>query len=188
MWCLVADFPSSGISPNMTVISVAGQNGPPGQVIGNTNASLTSQAWGTANKAIYVPFIVERFLTIQQIAWNNAATIATNLDVGIYDYTGTQLVHSGSTAHAGASAIQVVDITDTPLDPGLYYVAMVFDGTTQTIFGISMGSAVVREAIRVTGVQAQTSAFPLPASATFAALTLSPPLPLSLTLAAVATI
>jgi hypothetical protein len=53
----------------------------------------------------------------------NGATASGNMDVGIYDYAGTRLVSSGSTAQSGTSAFQDFDITDTLLGPGIFYLA-----------------------------------------------------------------
>jgi hypothetical protein len=182
------DFPANTVRPNSTVISMCGDWSAAGQWFSNSNVSYGSVAWTTANKATYLPFQVDRPMTIYQMAWENGATIATNLDVGIYDVLGNQLVSSGSIAHSGASVAQAVDITDTALLPGTYYAAMVFDGTTQTIFGCAI-TAVQAQVMRVLGVQQQTSAFPLPATATFANPTNgTAPMPVSLTLAGVPTI
>jgi hypothetical protein len=96
----------------------------------------------------------------------NGATAANNIDVGIYDAAGTRLVSAGSTAQAGTSDLQLFDVTDTLLGPGLFYFAVSFDGTTGTVFR----HVVSQNFGQALGVCQQTaSAHPLPATATFAA-------------------
>lgn len=89
-------------------------------------------AWPTANRAFVVQMVVESPVTVTQMAVGNAATVAGNLSVGIYDQQFSRLVTSGAVAMAGATAAQVFDITDTALNPGVYYFAMSSDSATAT--------------------------------------------------------
>lgn len=131
--------------------------------IGSTS---TAAAWPTANKAIFVPFSVHGPVTVVKMFLENGGTVSGNVDVGIYDRGGARLVSSGSTAQSGASAIQEFNITDTLLNPGLYYLACALDITTGQIARWSPSAAIGRGL----GVAEQTSAFALPSSATLAAL------------------
>ena len=122
-------------------------------------------AWITANKAFFIPISIAGPVTVKKMFWFNG-TVSGNVDVGIYDRGGNRLVSAGSTAQAGASAVQEVDITDLLLKAGLYYLAMVMDNTTGQVelLNLSTGPAMFA------GVAEMTSAFPLPATATFAAV------------------
>lgn len=78
-------------------------------------------AWGTQYRAIYVPIRVASRVTVVQLGISVAATATGNIDLGIYYPNGTRIVSTGSTTKLAASGVQVVDITDTVLVPGLYY-------------------------------------------------------------------
>lgn len=129
--------------------------------MGLTTASL---AWSTANKAIYVPVSIHAPVTIVKMFVLNGATASGNIDVGIYDRGGARLVSSGSTAQSGTSAIQEFNITDTLLQAGLYYLACAMDNNTGTLEMWTMSLAISKSL----GIAEQTSAFALPATATFA--------------------
>lgn len=168
----MSDFPKvvdivKGIVSPMSTNSI--RSGTP------TLTNSVAIAWPSANLAIYVPFRVADTTTFVKIFWLNGATIAGNVDVGIYDSEGNRLVSSGSIAHAGASVLQTIDITDTTLQPGLYYMAMSSDSTTATIQAVNA----LAIQLRLAGVYSQASAFPLPATATFTG-TASNPAPILL--------
>lgn len=135
-------------------------------VNGSLFASSLSRAWPSANLAMYLPFTLEARCLVRKLFHVNGTTASGNLDVGIYDERGTRIVSAGSTAQSGTSAIQEFDIADTELGPGGFYLAMAMDGTTGT--SIAMGVALGALAMRAAGVLQQSSAFPLPANATFA--------------------
>ena len=98
-------------------------------------ANALSQNYVTANLVVYVPFWVPESVTFTKMFWVNGTAVAGNYDVGIYTTDGTRLVSMGSTAAAGISQIQTVNITDTTVARGTYYMAIVSDtsGTTQKI-------------------------------------------------------
>ena len=129
-----------------------------------------SQAWPTANKAIYIPFRVFDNFTAKRIVIYNHATINGNVCVAIYNSSSSRLVTSGSVAHAGANADQVFDITDTALVPALYYMGIAFDNNTATIAAVSAAAVSMKQ--HKFGVREEAAAFPLPATATFADTTL----------------
>lgn len=166
-----ADFPSTPnrlfapiIIATFSLCSVGGHN--PGGVAAAGFSSVASAAYPTANKAIYVPFRLSAPIVAVKLFSHNGATVSGNIDVGIYDEQGTRLVSSGSIAQAGTSVLQEFDIADTSLSPGLFYLAVALDNTTATLFR-STPSAIF---LRCNGVAEQTSAFALPATATFAAM------------------
>lgn len=122
-------------------------------------------AWPVSNKAYFIPHSVSEIITIRKMFIING-TVSGNVDVGIYDRNGVRLVSIGSTAQAGASVIQEFDITDTILLPGLYYLAAAMDNTTGQVDSIGATLSIARSQ----GVAEMTTAFPLPATATFAAV------------------
>lgn len=122
--------------------------------------------WPTANKAIFVPFVVRRAFTVRQLAWWNGSAVSGNVDCGVYDEVGTKIVSAGSTAQSGTSAAQIVNVTDSLLPAGLYYAAMARDTTTGST---GCGQALNAAHARAVGAYCMTSAFPLPTTATFAA-------------------
>lgn len=131
-------------------------------------------AWPSANRALFFPFRLEEPVIVAKLWWGNSTPVGGNIDCGIYDGAGTRLVSTGSTAQSGTSALQEVDITDTTLGPGTFYLALAADSTTPQILGYATGSTLVR---LMSGIAMMDSAFPLPATATYASATAyGPPL------------
>jgi hypothetical protein len=126
----------------------------------------TSAAFPTSNRAIFIPFRLSRpTLFVKMFTWNGT-TASGNIDVGLYDKDGTRIVSKGSTAHTGTSVIQEFDITDTLLNAGLFYLAVAMDNSTAHLFRKSVNNVIMKFA----GCYQMASAFPLPATATFAAV------------------
>jgi hypothetical protein len=88
-----------------------------------------------------------------------------NIDCGIYADAGrkpgARLVSTGSTAQGTASQVQFVDVTDTTLAPGLYWLALACSSSSATFFRTSLGAAA-----NALHMFQQTSALALPATAT----------------------
>jgi len=135
-----------------------------GAILQNTFAN--DVAWPAANKAIYVPFTLERARTVRKMAWHNGAAIAGNVDVGVHALTGARMLSLGSTAQAGTSVIQVGDVTDTLLPPGNYFMSLAASSASAQFLGRSGGGH--QNIVAALGVKVQTSAFALPSTATFA--------------------
>lgn len=128
--------------------------------------SVGNAAWPSANMAFYVPFEVYHTIKIERAGYrNNNAT--GNVDLGVYDAHGTRLAHTGSTAIPGSNVLHSIALSLT-LTPGIYYMAMAYDGTGN-ISRYSSSSTLQR--MITTGCYQEASAFPLPATATFATLT-----------------
>lgn len=132
-------------------------------------SAAVSGTWPTANTAIFVPFVVYTPIIAVKMGIANGAAVSGNVDVGIYDDQQNRLVSMGSTAQSGVSAIQSFDITDTTLQPGVYFMAMNMDNTTGTntrwgtgVAGASGGFGVYNQAV---------GAVTLPATAAFASPT-----------------
>lgn len=135
-----------------------------GQLI--ARVSPTSTVWSAANRAIYSPVRILVPTLIQVAWWVNGATVSGNVDVGLYDRVGTRLLSTGSTVQSGTSQIQSVDIADVLVGPGVFYVALAVDNVTATVFIENAGTAPPFSAFL--GLATQDTAFPLPATATFA--------------------
>lgn len=124
-------------------------------------------AYPAINDALFVPFISRQSILVTRLFCINGATASGNVDVGIYSETGTRIVSSGSTAQSGTSVAQFFNVTDTPLGPGRYYMAVAMDTIGGTLFRAN--STVV--VLQMAGVAKQATAFPLPATATIATVT-----------------
>lgn len=164
------DFPELGFGamPFAQSISALGGLGIGPDILPNQSLSPTSVTWRAAHHAYYWPVIVEKPLTVVEMAWINGTTVTNNLDVGIFDITGHRIVSLGSTPQSGASAIQIADIADTALDPGNYFLAMSADATNLTVdanVNYDLGQ------LRANGVCETASSFPLPSSITLAGIT-----------------
>lgn len=124
----VLQMPSSVISP-WTYESIAA-----GLRNGSYSSNSTAQLWSGANTAVLVPFRVAVPTIIKQLFWVNGATVGTDSrDIGIYTSQGGLITSAGGTLTSGASAPQVINITDVTLNLGLYYMALVQNGTTDNL-------------------------------------------------------
>lgn len=133
-------------------------------MVSGRSTFAAATAWPANNRAIYFPVVVHEPCTAYQMAIE-VTTQAGNLDIGIYDELGNRLVHSGSTAVA-AAGVQVVNITDTALTPGVYFLAICIDTT-----GAAIRCSASKPALdlQTFGVQQQAvGAVTLPDPATFA--------------------
>lgn len=128
--------------------------------------SAANAVWPTASMALYVPFRVFEPRTAYQLVWQNGNVVSGNVDCGIYTSQGGLVVSAGSTAQAGASAIQAADVADTVLVPALYYMGLVLDNVTGSFWRIANPVAPIAGAV---GMYQQASAFVLPGTAAFAA-------------------
>jgi hypothetical protein len=165
----MADWPAPSEFKQGIIFDPLGSAAGPGPVMNTNNNtySITATGWPQANRAIYVSIIVSSLITVYQFATDNIATVAGTTDVGLYTLNGTRLVSSGAVTMTGANAVQVFDVTDTPITPGYYYMAMNHSEATAT-FRCTTPNAQI---LRICGVQMQdVGAAALPATATFAAM------------------
>ena len=144
-------------------------------VQGTVLPSIASAVWPTANKAMYMPFWLAQPIIVVKLFCLNGAAVSGNVDMGIYDAAGTKIVSTGSTAQAGISVIQEFDIADTVVGPGLFYLAIALDNTTGTIY---RGFFLSLPVASLAGMAHQLTAFPLPATATFAAVATNTTIPI----------
>jgi hypothetical protein len=123
--------------------------------------------WTTASKALFIPFRLPLFKTVYRIEVGCGSGAGGNFDAGVYDEWGNRLVSTGATARVASSEV-IVNVTDTVLGPGLYYMALVFDATTTSN---AIGVVTTVAASKAVGMYEMASAYPLPDPVTFAANT-----------------
>lgn len=126
------------------------------------------RAWQTENTATFVPLYLPETTTAVKLFWLNGDAVSGNVDIGIYTEDGALLTSAGTTAQAGISVIQEVDIPDIELTgPRRYYFAFVMSvaapSTSSKVSTARLGDPI---AARMFGMAEQTSALPLPATAT----------------------
>jgi len=134
-------------------------------------AGLGSNAWTTANLAVYFPFQVFMPFLVQKVFWANGATVSGNVDVGVYNTDGVLLLNAGSTAQATINVAQSVALgTPYLLTPDLYYFGVAASSATATFVGSGVGTP---DFMQHFGMGQQSAAPPLPATWTFASASTS---------------
>lgn len=130
-----------------------------------------SGAWEAANRAVYFPLIVPAPCVIRRLWWVNGASVSASytIDCGLYADAGykpgARIVSTGDTAQGTATNVQFVDVADTAIAPGRYWLALACSATGATFFrGAATGLAPLGAdaAMRMN----QSTARPLPATAT----------------------
>lgn len=156
------DFPSGG-----TFYPKMGMNvfGPlttlwDGAVVGNITAN-SGATWPIANKALFCPFYVEYPVLAQKMG-TVVTTQAGNYDLGIYDEKGNKIIANGGAA-VPAAGLGALDITDTVLNPGTYFMAMACSSATAAFARAN----VQLNLQRLAGVHEMATAYPLPTTLTF---------------------
>ena len=157
----MADWPNLYLGPGPTITPWH-----PESIGAREGMNPTSAVWPSANRAIFIPFRLWHPITARLLFVHNGAAVNGNLDVGLYDPDGNRLVSSGSTAQAGINVIQTLNIADTQLGPGWFYMAMAMDNIVGAVLrrapSISIG--------KLLGLAMQDAAFPLPNPAAIIAL------------------
>lgn len=162
------DFPSGSLRHKPTLSTLSAESlGPTFLALGG--ATPASGAWPAANRAIFVPLTLSAPFRTAKAWWANGATATGNVDCGVYTPGGTLLGSTGSTAQAGTSVVQSATLALTLL-PGNYYLALSLSSTGTLLRTSGLSSAVGSPAA---GLAQMASAFPLPASATLAAVSSS---------------
>lgn len=134
------------------------------------SSTAAAAAWPSANTAYFLPFFIHSPWIARKMACGCGTTGSNNVDMGIYNVDGVRLVSSGAVARVASSEVYG-DITDTLLMPGWYYMALVCNATANIVFATPSGtSPVPLQKARLSGVLQMASAYTLPATATFAAL------------------
>ena len=126
-------------------------------------------------EAVFTAFIVERTITLTRVVLG-LNTSSGNVDVGIYDSTGTnskpgnRLIHSGSTATPST----VTNITNSvslggslTVPPGLYWAAAQFDNATAALLQMDTRGigAILGNTLQALRCDYNVGSFGLPATA-----------------------
>lgn len=135
-----------------------------------TASSNASTAWGTANLALYVPVTMDAPFTVRRFGWRNGATVAGTVDAGLLDAAGAKVLSTGAVSQSGTSALQVADVTDTDFPAGRYWLSISCSDATATLMALPLTGAVDGQWL---GCAQQSSAHPLPSTATMAAFAAS---------------
>lgn len=143
-------------------------------LLGLNDVQASSTGWPAANLAIFIPMRLAVPATLYKLAIGAGATATGNFDVGVYDRFGNKIVSSGATAK-GANTDHILDVTDTRLGPGLYYLAMSADGTDNYLMITPSGtSPVPLQKARLYGTLEAATAYTLPSTVTMVARTGAP--------------
>lgn len=128
-----------------------------------------AQNWPAANLAVYTPLYLSVPVTAYQLFIENGTAVAGNIDLGLFDESFNKLVSKGSTAQAGISSIQYLDVADTLLPAGRYYIGAASDtsGATQKFNGLALNASVAG----MMGLLQSATSFPLATLPTAASYT-----------------
>lgn len=169
----MSDFPYAHV--RQMASSIASDSHPSGgHVLAAIEQTPTTSGVVAQNQAWYIPFLIYRPYVARKM-WivNGSGTINGNMDMGIYTSGGTRIVSMGNTAQATVNFVQTLDITDTLLAPGQYYMAFSSSSATATYWRYSVTAPL----LTATGIHLQGSANPLPATASFGTNTTNTVLP-----------
>lgn len=129
-------------------------------ILMGTNVASTSH-W-SANDPVAYPFRLWRPSIVKQLGWMNGTSAGGGVDVGIYDAAFNRMVSTGAQTGSGASAWQFIDVADTALAAGKYYLATSRDNTAVNRMQRA-GNVQGVEYLRLLGVLTSlTDAYPLP--------------------------
>lgn len=130
-------------------------------------AAAPASATTVATTAVFVPFYVtETYTWTRGLVSNGSGTMTGNVDIGIYSEAGTRLASTGNTALSGVSVVQSIVFTSSVvLAPGRYYMAISYSAATANN-AVAFANTVALG--RYCGAYRQTTANPLPSTATFA--------------------
>lgn len=137
-----------------------------GTLLAVAGSFATSTGNTSQNVAYYTPLMIHTPVTVYRM-WNLIAAASGNIQMGIYDENANLVV--ASTAAAAVAGINFHSLTPTVLTRGVWYMAFVSNTSAGTWVRWSLNS--LRAGIA--GTVQQSSAYPLPSTATFAATTLT---------------
>ena len=130
--------------------------------------AAASTAWPANNLALFVPFRVIMPMRIGMMYAINGASVAGNIDLGIYNAQGVKLASNGGLAQAGTSRTQTLNMAAAyRVGPGqYYYMAIALSSTGGFNMRYTPGSIVCQ----VYGMAQMANAYPLPNNAVFASI------------------
>lgn len=138
----------------------------------SASSIFANTVWPAARRIFYVPMHIPWPIIVRKLFWVNGATVSGTVDVGIYSSVAglpvTRLTNTGvsGTAMGTLSTLQSVDITDIQLAPGTYFMAMMVDNATATMWRATGGAGT--QSLKSWGVCSETpgSGTAVPATAT----------------------
>ncbi len=124
--------------------------------------SLTSNAWPSGSLAVLFPFYLGQFMSVDCVYWINGATVAGQVDLGIYTEQGTKVYSTGPLLQSGVTSLQMTPVhPEVELGPGVYYLALVASSGTAT-FRSANNSLSTGSMAKVLGMAQAPAAYPLP--------------------------
>jgi hypothetical protein len=156
------DWPTT-LLPPLPILSVFQQEFLSEQQGMTTNAPA-SQSGGVNNQAWFIPFRIDVERIAVKLCYVVGATASGDVDMGIYDSQWNRLVSNGAgTAQGSINTLQEFNITDTPLPPGQYALALSLSLSTGTFFAASVSD---ESTVPLIPMYEQATAHPLPNPAT----------------------
>lgn len=126
----------------------------------NPNVAVSNGTWPSASKPVAIPFRLSQAMIVDRLGWRNGTSPGSLWDIGIYDTAFNRKVSAGNTA--GSGTIQIVDVTDTALPAGKYYLALVMNATTASRAGMIATTSSIPLLAFCGLMDSSTNASPLP--------------------------
>jgi hypothetical protein len=125
-------------------------------------SARTNTAWHTANDPVAYPFALREAAVVTKLGWVNGSAAGGGVDLGIYDLSWNRKVSTGAQTGTGNGVWQWIDVTDTALAAGRYYLAHSRDNiTANRALRYSQGQLL--SVLQMSGAQdSTTDAYPLP--------------------------
>lgn len=137
------------------------QLGVRGTGAGGATTGWAAAAWGSNNRAIYVPWSFPYDAILYEVRALGTNTTG-NYDLGFYSPLGARIASKGTTAMANAPL--VLSISDMHVFAGqTYYIGLVLSSTSGNVLACAIGGSEKNIGM---GVLYETSALPLPATMT----------------------
>jgi hypothetical protein len=136
------------------------------EMVSGIAAAPATAVYSAANRAHFIPLYIPRTVVVHRMWVLNGTSVSGTIDMGIYSETGTKIVSKGGGDNqTGANAIQFLDITDTELARGTYYMAISMSNNVGHVLRIQPGIA---DLLKAYGIAIMDTAHALPATATLA--------------------
>jgi hypothetical protein len=118
--------------------------------------------WVGTSIAVYVPILVPVPVVVKKL-WFAFYSGTGTYDLGLYNAAGVALLTRGSTSVPGGANDETWDCTDTAIQSGIYYMALVMSSSPVA----TLSAAPAAPIPAAMGCYTEAGALPLPATATF---------------------
>lgn len=105
------------------------------------NPGFSSGGWPANNRAEYYPITLPAGFTVSRFMVTNGNATG-NIDIGLYDASGSRLLSTGTQSRTGSSVVQYYTVTAQAFPPGNYYLALVVSSTSGNVFAAVGSSAI----------------------------------------------